>query len=795
MPALIEPEAQVSRPSPAERSFARRLLISVIRFGVIVSIAAMLGGGWYMAHKGFGREWRERVVEELHKRGVEASVAHLTIDPFRGLIAQDVQIYDYKHRENVVAVISEVSLDINYAALLNHQPFLNALDVRDAQLTLPVAAGQKQPRAAQLTKFRAHVYFPPDQIYVSQAEGVFCGVRISATGQLIKRDNAPPSTPLSEEEWQKRLALLQRVVTELQKFNFPTHPSLQIKFSGDLAELENAHVEATLRADKVRREKYELHGLLALAEFSGQVFSLTRCEWSDGAGSFTAAGSWSRAANQAKFQVRSNIDLKGLLEAFGFGKILTDFTFKTPPVLAASGSGDFREDRPQLKVIGNLSVPNLAYRAVTFSQLSANFSWDGERTLLRDIHLQNQGGQLRAEMLDAPHDFRLDIDSTINPIALRAFVSPELQQFLADWEWPTPPAVRLVIRGDDHRPETWRGDGTIGLERARFRGVWMNSGSANVRFGDGAVTYDNLRVMRNEGIGTGGFTYDFRKHEVRIANVRTSLWPNDVIYWVDPKMAKIIQPYKFRHPPNVVTNGVYQFAGGKNTRVEVNIDGPGGMDYVFLGKTLPFNRISGKLIFTNDRLQISDLKSALFSGTVSGKADISLAPNDSRYHANIVADQVDFPKLTDLYWDYKTVQGQMAGTYDFTGTGSDARRMRGTGKLEITNGDVFAIPIFGPLSGLLNTILPGSMGYSIARKAKATFAVKDGVIHTDDFEVAGKLFSMLGHGDIYFMDDKLDFTVRMGANGPAALLTPMYKLFEYSGEGSLKHPDWHPKRF
>jgi len=27
------------------------------------------------------------------------------------------------------------------------------------------------------------------------------------------------------------------------------------------------------------------------------------------------------------------------------------------------------------------------------------------------------------------------------------------------------------------------------------------------------------------------------------------------------------------------------------------------------------------------------------------------------------------------------------------------------------------------------------------------------------------------------------------------LLAPVYKLFEYTGEGSLKKPDWHPKRF
>ena len=120
--------------------------------------------------------------------------------------------------------------------------------------------------------------------------------------------------------------------------------------------------------------------------------------------------------------------------------------------------------------------------------------------------------------------------------------------------------------------------------------------------------------------------------------------------------------------------------------------------------------------------------------------------------------------------------------------------MSGSGKVEVTDGDVFAMPVFGPISDILNAILPGS-GYSVARKATASFTIKDGIIHTDDFETAGTLFSMLGHGDIHFLDDKLDFELRMSAHGPGVLLTPMYKLFEYTGEGSLKKPNWHPKRF
>ena len=762
----------------------------------MITIAALISGGWYLAKKGFGRQWRHLVVEELHKHGVEAAIGHLTLDPFRGLVAKDVRIYDYKNRDNTLALISEISLDINYGALLHHQPFLSALDLRNAQLILPLPGRTGRSDKPQLRNFRAHVYFPPEQIYVSQADGIFCGVHISATGQLIKRNDYKPTPPLTEEEWQERLSILQRVVTELEKCTFSGgRPSFQIKFSGDLADMENARVETTLRANRVQRDQYEIREVVATAEWASQHLNISQFEWKDAAGMFSARAGWNRQTSDVDFQARSSIDLKSFLQVVGLGKILADTTFTTPPQIELSGTGNFAENKNrELKLIGQASVGSFTYRSIPFTDLSANFSWDGEHTLLRDVRVRSQDGQLSADLFDAPNDFRATIDSTINPGALREFISPELQKFLNEWEWQGAPAVHFEIRGPDHNPRSWQGDGTIALERTRFRNAWMNSATSQVHFGDGAVTYENFRVVRDEGVGTGNFTYDFKNHEVRISNVQTSLHPAEIISWIDPKLWKTVTPYKFHQAPNLTANGVYQFDGGKNTRLEINVDAPGGMDYAFLGKTLPFDHASGKLLFATDRLQIVDLKSALFSGSVRGTADISLAHNDSHYHANISVNGIDFPRLTDLYYNYKTAHGQLSGNYDFNGLGSDARKMHGSGKIEVTNGDVFAIPIFGPLSGIFSEILPGT-GYSIARKASANLTIRDGVIHTDDFEAAGKLFSMLGHGDIHFLDDKLDFEVRMNANGPGILLAPVYKLFEYVGEGSLKKPDWHPKRF
>ena len=795
-PSVVDlpPRRDVARSFYRRWTWRQQLATSGSRLLILALLVLLVWGGWYLANKGFGRQWRTTVADELRKRGVEASVRRLTLDPFRGLVAQDVRIYDFKNRDQPLAVISEVSLDINYAALLHRQPFLNAIDVRNADVTFPDPGGDPQAPKARLSEFRAHIYFPPEQIYISQAEGIFCGVRISATGQLIKRSDYQPSRVVSEEEWRQRMRQLQRAAAELQAFTFAGGPpSLQLKFSGDLAQMEDSHVEATLRGERLQRGLYEIKTLKAAAEWIDQRLNITQWEWTDHVGEFSGRTSWNARNRQGDFQVQSSVNAKAMLEAFGLGKLLTDATFASPPLLEFSGSMNLSEAAPRLSALGRITLGNFSYRGVPLLGLTADYSWDGQRTMLRDLRVRHASGELLADLLDAPGDFRLTIESSLNPGDFRSLATG-LEQFLSEWEWPRSPAVRLAIRGSSRDPANWHGDGTVTVQRARFRGVWMNSATAEVRFADGAITFDDLRVTRDEGEGTGSFTYDYGKHEVRLRNVQTTLRPTDAISWIDPKLLKVVTPYKFRNPPRLNANGVVQYRGGKNTRLEIAVDAPSGLDYVFLGKTLAFGRARGDLLITDDRVQLFGLEGTLFDGTVYGNADISVAKDDPHYAAKVSVEGIDFPRLTDLYFNYKTARGQLSGTYDFRGRDADARAMTGAGKIKVSNGDVFAIPVFGPLSGFVAAILPGA-GYSVAKEATASFTIKEGVIRTNDFKVSGKLFGMIGHGDIHFLDDKLDFDVRINASGPGVLLTPVYTLFEYKGEGSLSKPNWHPKRF
>jgi hypothetical protein len=771
-----------------------RFAIHLLRLTILLLLGGLVAGGWYLAKKGFSRNWRNIVVEELHKRGVEASVRRLTLDPFRGLIARDVRIYDYKKREKTLALVSEISLDINYAALFHRQPFLNALDIRNGDLTIPLPPVEGKVSKAELKHFRAHVYFPPERIEVSQAEGVFGGVRISASGQLIKRADYQPS-PTDPAEEAARLRLLQNLMTLLQSFKYPgTAPELQVKFSGDLSRLEDAHVEATLRGARIVRGEYEAKNFYLATEWRDHTCTIPRLEWSDATGNFAGNASWSRVNRQADFQVRSSVALKALLGNFGLGAILQDATFHSPPQIEASGTATIGAPEKKFEVVGKVAVEKFSWHAIDFEGATCDFAWDGDRTMLRDVRLRHRSGQLNADLFDAPNDFRLNLDSSLVPAALEPLLPEKNRPFLREWGWQRSPNIHLSLRGTSRDPKTWQGEGTLALARTRFRGVWMNSANASLRFGDGIVAVEDFRVTREEGSGTGSVVYDAAKREIRLTNVETTLKPAEAIMWIEPRFWEHVVPYRFHRTPHVKANGVVQFGPGKQTHLQIDVDAPSGMDYTFLGQVLPFDRIAGQLLFTDDRLQILGLKGKLFSGDMAGSADISLAKNDRRYSAKLEVEKADFPTLTDLYFKYKTSEGGLSGNFDFSGVGSDARFLKGNGVVRVTDGNVFAIPIFGPLSELVSKMFAGA-GYSVAHEARAPFSIKEGVIHTDKLRVSGKLFAMVGHGDVDFLKNKLDFDIRIDATGPGALLTPLYQLFDYHGGGTLTKPIWRPKRF
>jgi hypothetical protein len=125
--------------------------------------------------------------------------------------------------------------------------------------------------------------------------------------------------------------------------------------------------------------------------------------------------------------------------------------------------------------------------------------------------VRHQTGQLRADLFDAPNDFRLSLESTMSPEQYARSFRRSQTSFLREWQWQRSPAIRMAIRGTDRNPESWQGDGTVALGRTRFRGTWMNRANARIHFADGAVTCEDIQVTRERRHRFGSFTVRFQK--------------------------------------------------------------------------------------------------------------------------------------------------------------------------------------------------------------------------------------------------------------------------------------------
>lgn len=758
-------------------------------------LVALLWGGWYVNRKGFTRNWRQVVNSEFEKHGLSVSISRLTLDPFHGLVARDVEIFDVKSHHRTLAKINQIVLDINYSNLLHHQQFLNGLDLRDAKLILPLNPSDPASPRIQISKLNARVLLPPNQFYLSKADADVLGIHVTVTGRLnypeafrLAADpNAPPPKPGQSDP---ALELVSRILA--LKFESAA-PELDISFRGDAREPEKIFVEATLHAGQVSNQNYRLKNIHCVLSCQDGTVNLKKCVATDELGTLDASGRWEIATGLGDFQLRSTLDLPGLLHAFNFLPSVDECVFYEPPVVEVSG--DFNSHgKPAFTLIGHLLLKKFQYRSVIFNGFNANFSWDGGGWYVRDVLLSHRSGTIAVKAEQLPGDFRADLQSTLNPRALLPLFPAKTAEALSQFDSIESANVQLAVRGPKFDFDQCITTGQLQLKRAVLRGSQMDRAECKLLIKDRAVTYQNFKIERGDGVGTGSFTYDFKKHEIRLDRIKSNINPPDVAPWINPDIVRNVVPYRFKVRPNVAINGVVQLSGGKNTNLEVLVDAPGGMDYTFLKKNLSFSSISGRLLFTDGHLKLSSVDGSLFSGRVKGDAEISLERNSPDNSANIEAKNIDFAKLTKLYFDYDNSQGQMNGAYSFTMHSDDSRTMQGSGRLVVTNGNIFAIPFLGPFTTILNTIVPG-MGYDVARKATATFHVNESAIDTKDFLVEGRGFNMLGKGKLYFLDDKMDFGIRINAQGlPGVLLLPMSELFEYTSDGSLSKPVWRPKR-
>jgi hypothetical protein len=819
-------------------------------------LGVVLWAGWYVYNRGFTRKWRAQLSAELRRRGLDFEARRLTLNPFEGLVAEDAHLYLLDAHHTPVLYISRVAVDISIENLIEHKPFLNSLDLRGARLTIPVDTADPDGPKLRLRRFQAKLSFQPEEVKLTQAQGDFYGLQISASGALLhpKSLNSAGAPPSDAERAQRR-KIARAIVEEVGKVHADrSPPTLEIRFQGDLAKPSELRASAVLQGEALRRGSYRVDRLLVRLDYGAAALHLQQAEVTDARGTLSAQGDFSPAAGDGRFHLQSNLDLVALGREFAPAITFNDVTLRDPPRLQLEGHAHFATPAPapavaaaspqpavappapaatirpspaaiakatasptpaatsasvaspaptpaaaSLALTGHLALGEFNYRTLRFTNAETDFSWSGDRWYLHGLRIARPGEgdqQITGDVLSEPSQFKVRLTSTLDPEPIAALLQPErARAVFSDLHLQTPPHISLTAAARSFADlANGSASGQLSLGHVRFRGVGLNRLHGDFSYEDHVLSYKHFTLERDEGTATGdSFVFDMNRNEVRLDNVRATVDPAQVCVWIDPDVAKAVAPYRFHKPPATVTNGVVQLGGGRNSALTVDVNSAAGFSYVFIKKTLNFQNVLGQVFFNEDHLRLNDLRAESFGGQVLGSLELSLGHGPRDYTASVEVKALEFAPLTKLYFDYNSSNGQLSGVYHFTGRGDDPRTLHGAGNLSIDRGNVFAIPFLGPLSGILNTILPG-LGFDVAHQGTADFLTSDGKIYTGNLSVKGAGFNLFGGGWLGYVDNTMNFRVRINSRGlPGAVLYPVSKLFEYSSQGPLNKPVWRPR--
>ena len=741
---------------------------------------------------GLGESVRKKAEETLGGQFYRITVARVLFNPMRGFILDQLQIHDRTATPRLVVSADHLAVSVNLESLVRGQVRLERIFLRDATLDIPLASTQ-EPRL-RLDHVRGLILCPPEQFRLTTASFQVAGISVRASGTFLNPKKFSPR-PVSPKGPGNIALTIDSIQKQLQsvRWGMPA-PVLTIQASGDLSNTESLRVEsATFRSGAgawngvlLREASLDLH-------YEARRLVLDKAVINDGSGILQTAGWADFAANKAAMEFAGTFNAGVLPGLFLDSEKAGDWNWIDPVRLSGNFSAAWGDGPLMLDGNALLGAGRFRYRGMAIESAAAGVALREGKVLVRDFHLEGDMGSIDADLLINPGDNRVRLKTSLYPAKLASAFSGKTAEALSSMDFKDPLNISFEGGSSGTGPVLIKGEGTLNLGKASMRGAGIDSLSSKFQVADGAVDFKDIAVKIGEGLGKGEFIYDFKNWEGRLPEVRSTLDPVKVMTWIDPRIAEVLKDYRFRKPPELRVSGKVGLRNPEKNDLRIEVNAPSGLGYTLIKKDLPFGATAGSVLIRGQKVLVDIPKAKLFGGDVSLKADVSVAPGERSFGASAHLEDVDFETLAKLYFDYDESSGKLTADYAFRAIGGDDRAMTGAGNLRIKNGNVLAMPILGPLSLLLNEVIPG-FGYQSARNASADFTVGEGVIKTKNLLIQGIGFSMIGHGDIYYLDDRMNMNIRLNAQGlPGLVLFPVSKIFEYESVGPAKHPKWRPK--
>lgn len=844
------------------------------RFITLALVAAAVGGGAYVKSEGFSRNWCDFVMEQFEKRNIYLTLDRLTLDPMEGLVARNIKIYQGPEHKVMLMEMDRLNLDLDYSKMMRNELFLEGVDLRQADVSVPVDPEDAHSEILTITDMNARLFLVGERVEIRKAEGTLFGLRVHLSGSLLRPTGQGQETEEQARERQRRRraaiharrTLIVEAAKLLRNFESANAPTLNVEVNGDLDKPEELNATMQLTANGLRHGDYVCQELDATATYAGETVDLSRFHIKDHLGELEGSATWQLGGEHVDFHVRSTVDLPGLASSITPHEDFKEIVFYEPVELVVDGRYLMGSAVPPdaflpLKCVGTMNARRFATRGQVLEGMEGSFGISPEGWHLREGLLRHETGTLSLQaMWQKSVGVRYKALLQLDPKIFLPFIpKPQLRDILKNFEFREESTIYAELEGSGKDPHMIKTIAKAEARRFKYRGMEVSHITSDAELEGPVQIFRNVRLERHDGVAVAReVKCDARNFTVSLAGTTADVDPVALVNCFNPKVADVIARYRFDETPQASVDGII-FTRSPGTDLKVKFSTLGTAHYVLWNEDYLINQPAGELLFQNGNV-LFNVVGAAFGRPVTCKGSASLIPGsqnysvdlhagtfpyevfgkdmpfqqlhtlavckegmvdfdvnarvfdgaftmkgrlDSRvnvlqpYEGEIRISSIEFKKFASVYSPDNDTDGDITGHFRFTGKLGDWKSLKGTGALAILNGNLYAVPILGPLTPLLGALLPRPIaGYNLAKEADCTYTVADGFVTTENFEALTGVFRLVVKGSIDFIEDRIQFEAQAKLRGlPGLVFFPVSEILEYVGEGSVGTPLWRPRYF
>ena len=404
---------------------------------------------------------------------------------------------------------------------------------------------------------------------------------------------------------------------------------------------------------------------------------------------------------------------------------------------------------PTLWLDGELTAGNAAFQGVPFTSAHFHFTCSNLVWYLPDLVATRPEGRLEmAEESDSRSNrFHMRFHSTVDVKAFQKLLDTEGRRGLDFAGFTRPPVIDGEVWGHWHDLSQFGLTAHVAVTNFTLRDESVSRFEGDVAYTNNFLVLTNGRAERGDGYITAtGLGVDLPGKKAFVTNGFSTMEPAPFFRIIGPEVAKVMEPYHFIHPPEVHAEGTIPLSEDISV-ANLNFKIEGGP---FNWLNMKATHIAGWVDWTGQRMKLDVEQAAFYGGELSPAAAFDFTVKDGAdFSFGLDVTNADLKGLmADVYPGTNKLEGRLSGHLNVTHANSeDWHTWFGNGQVDLRDGLIWDIPIFGILSRALNGFQKG-LGNSRADQATATFTITNGVIRSEDLEIRAPVIRMEYRGSV-----------------------------------------------